>query len=51
MIVLMDMPLDSDKYMINDRKEVRRAEAGQECGVAFNEDIDFKEGDIIESLG
>jgi len=24
MIILMDMPMDSDKYMIDDRKEVRR---------------------------
>ena len=24
MIVLMDMPMDSDKYMVDERKEVRR---------------------------
>ena len=33
------------------RKEVKFAEAGQECGVGFQNNLDFKEGDIIESLG
>ena len=33
------------------RKEVKSVEAGQECGVAFKNNLDFLEGDIIESLG
>ncbi|KKR77978.1 MAG: Translation initiation factor IF-2 [Candidatus Curtissbacteria bacterium GW2011_GWA1_40_9] len=33
------------------RKEVESASSGQECGIAFAENIDFNIGDIIESLG
>lgn len=32
------------------RKDVESAAAGQECGVAFSAELDFKVGDIIESL-
>ncbi|OGE10236.1 hypothetical protein A3A60_01800 [Candidatus Curtissbacteria bacterium RIFCSPLOWO2_01_FULL_42_26] len=33
------------------KKDVESAVAGQECGVGFDQDIDFREGFIIESLG
>lgn len=33
------------------RKEVQSVVAGQECGIGFVNTLDFKEGDIIESLG
>lgn len=33
------------------KKEVESALAGQECGISFSPNLDFKEGDIIESLG
>lgn len=33
------------------RKDVEIASAGQECGVGFSENLDFKEGDVIESIG
>lgn len=33
------------------KKEVETVTQGQECGIAFNANVDFKEGDIIESLG
>ena len=33
------------------KKDVESAVAGQECGVGLEQDIDFREGFIIESLG
>lgn len=33
------------------RKEVKSIDPPQECGIAFKDAIDIKEGDIIESLG
>ena len=33
------------------KKEVEFASQGQECGIGFTPNIDFKVGDIIESLG
>lgn len=33
------------------KKEVEKISAGQECGIGLSPSIDFKEGDIIESLG
>ena len=33
------------------KKETQSAVAGQECGIAFEANLDFKEGDVIESLG
>ena len=33
------------------KKDVESAVAGQECGIGFEQDIDFREGFIIESLG
>ena len=33
------------------RKSVETVAAGQECGIAFSTSLDFKEGDVIESLG
>jgi len=33
------------------RKEVESATAGQECGIGFSANLDFKEGDVIESIG
>ncbi len=33
------------------RKNVETVSAGQDCGIAFSANIDFNEGDIIESLG
>lgn len=33
------------------RKKIQSVSAGQECGVGFTSNIDFKEGDIIESFG
>ncbi|OGD97068.1 translation initiation factor IF-2 [Candidatus Curtissbacteria bacterium RIFCSPLOWO2_01_FULL_38_11b] len=33
------------------RKNVEAVTYGQECGIAFATNLDFKEGDIVESLG
>ena len=33
------------------KKDVESVVAGQDCGMCFSNDLDFKEGDIIESLG
>ncbi len=33
------------------RKEVESATAGQECGIGFLGNLDFREGNVIESLG
>lgn len=33
------------------KKDVESVVAGQECGIGINPQLDFKEGDIIESLG
>lgn len=33
------------------RKDVESASSGQECGIAFQTNVDFAIGDIIESLG
>ena len=33
------------------KKDVESAVAGQECGIGFEQDIDFREGFIIESVG
>lgn len=33
------------------KKDVETATAGQECGIGLEGNLDFKEGDVIESLG
>ena len=33
------------------RKNVETVSAGQDCGIAFTTNLDFQEGDVIESLG